>query len=70
MRGPVKWGEFEPRFEITEHLFRRAWKVSDQMLEDRGVANPKAAPLCSEPAIELRVAVDLETVQEIACEQC
>ena len=70
MHGPVEWGELEPRFEITEHLFGRAWKVSDQMLEYGGVAAAKAAPLRGEPAIELRVAVDLETFEEIACEQC
>ena len=60
----VERRELEPLLQISEHLV--AGRGCGEMLQQGGVAAAKAAPLGGEPAVEARVAVDLQAFEKVA----
>ena len=63
----VERSKLEPRLEIAEDLVVR--NACGQVLQQRDVAAAKTAPLSDEPAVEDRVAVDLQPFEKVAGEQ-
>ena len=63
----VERRKLEPLLQICER-FIAGYRL-DEMLQQGGVAAAKSAPLRREPAVEARVAVDLQAVEKVAVEQ-
>ena len=64
VRLAVERRELEPPFQVREGLVLRS--TLREVLEDRGMAAAEAATLRGEPSAESRVAVDLETLEQLA----
>src|SRR5437868_440647 len=59
VRAPVERRELEPAFENREPLGAAGRQRLREPLQDRGVARAKPAPLRDQPAVELRIAIEL-----------
>ena len=63
----VEWRELQPLLQIPQHII--AGCLPRQALQHGSVTAAKAAALSRQPAVEARVAVDLQAVQKLAREQ-
>ena len=63
----VERSKLEPLLQIAEDLL--AASVAHELLDERGVAAAKAAPLRDEPSLEQGTAVDFQSLEKVAREQ-
>ncbi len=69
VRAPIEGRKLEPLFQRAEHLIGLAGKAAHQVLQDSDVGGAKPAALREQPAVEMRAAIDLQALQEVAGEQ-
>jgi hypothetical protein len=67
VRALVEWSKLEPLLQVAEYFLSSS--AGSQMLQQCRVAAAKATALGDDPAVELRTAVNLETIEKITGEE-
>jgi hypothetical protein len=64
---PIERRQLQPFLQVPEQL--ELWRALDELLQQGGATPAEPSPLRSTPAVEDRVAVDLQAFQEISREK-
>ncbi len=68
VRALVERIEFQPFLQMRGHFVGIRRQLADELFQNGGVPRAEATALRDQPAVEMRAAVDLQPVEEVADE--